>query len=228
MFDATRFAATESKSNVTSVVSEYEVSATASEVEIALVYSDLVIVGSSTVVFVIGIGLLVSWVIIEVSYWLICVVSVVMSVFLALVRYLNNVNWLKNRIAWGRVDWDKHEAEIVRGSKTKLVYIDYQALSQGKEQPSEIKFGLDPEFSFPPAVIQKVFSVCVKNDYRFTRNLMKSVPEINDGNYNTLLTEMMEAGYVKLRGKEIKQGVRVSKEGKAIMKSRLLPSPTNQ
>jgi len=232
MFDATRFTATKEKSNLSSVVSNYEVAETiqASETEIGLVYADMLVcfIGLLPVTSVPFI--LIAWYIWPIPYPVISSVTILISVIITLNRYDHNLRWLKERetIATGTIDWQKHElTQANQASKTQTIYLDYQALSEGDPQPQEIQFGINPQFSFPPQVLQDVFTQCIQNDYKFTKRLMKGVKGINDNNYNTLVTELIEARWLRLKGDTLKKGVEPTNKGKKIMKGRLLALPSN-
>jgi len=235
MFDVTRFSTSsdKGKSNLTSVVSDYELveSVQPTDTEVGLVYADLII----TFVVLCPITstplLLISWYVWPIPYGVIVSVSLVINAMVSLSRYERNLIWLKGRekVATGKVDWEKHEvSQTVQAGKTKVVYVDYQALSNNEPQPHEIHFGLPPEFSFPPELLQAVFTLSVAHDYKFNKQLMKQVDGITDNNYGALVTELMQAGWLRLKGKTKNQGVELTKKGKRIVTSRLLPSPTSQ
>lgn len=233
MFDAQRFTVTSQtgKSSLTSAISDYEVIETVkpTNTDINLVYIDMLIVSAWLLPITLIPLLFVSWYVWPLPYITIILLSIVIISVVGLGRYESNFEWLRRleRVSTGQFDWEKHEvSQNVQSGKTKTVYVDYQALSQGQSQPNDILFGSAPEFSFPPDVLQNLFSLCMSNDFKFNKRLAKQVEGITDSNYNQLVTELIMARWLRLKGQSIGQGVELTAKGKAIVKGRFLPSPT--
>lgn len=236
MFDAGRFSlgAERGKSSLATTVRDYEVIETvaATQDEIALAKFDLAVTLVLITPITVGVALLVWWFVYPSLVVLLLMASVIVP-SLSLARWCELVIWLKNRerLQTGSISWEKHEVSQSHASaqRTKLVYTDYRALQEGRPQPQEIdsRYAVHPEFSFPPDVVRAVFAVVSSNDWKFTKRLLKeNVKGITDENYADLLTEFVGAGFARLKGKDLRQGVAVTKKGQAVMSHLSLPSPT--